>query len=176
MSSRGTSITINGIHPSAVNGGVKKIEKYRDQILTEKINKTIGDVAKRFTDVASSAFGAGVGFSTEKVGEFNYQVTAFSLPGTQLITFLEFGTGNPVNSDNDREFVSAMEQQTGIGIYAGSWSEMDGHAHTYEAWQNNQGYRKEDGSYLYDKKPRRGIQLGMEAARKYVEDMAKRAK
>lgn len=165
MSSRGTSITINGIHPSAVNSGVKKIEKYRDQILAEKINKTIGDVAKRFTDVASSAFGAGVGFSTEKVGEFDYQVTAFSLPGTQLISFLEFGTG--FYADASHKYVSMVDYD----VYPGSWSEN--HAHTWEAWLQA---GKDPAKYPYNKQPRRGVYLGMEAARKYVEDMAKRAK
>ena len=169
MSRNVSHITINGIHPSAVNSGVKKIGKYRDKILPTKINRLIGDVANVFTETASSAFGAGVGFSTEKAGEFKYTVTAFSLPGTQLITFLEFGTGTPVDIKNNQDFMQAMATQAGIKIYSGSWSEEN--AGTYEAWQNNRGYKKADGSYLYDKQPRRGMQLGMEAARKYIEKL-----
>lgn len=165
MSSRGTSITINGIHPSAVYGAVKKMEKYRDQILAEKINKTLGDVAKRYTEVASNAFGAGVGFSTQKVGQFDYEVTAFSLPGTQLISFLEFGTG--FYADASHKYVSMVD----YNVYPGSWSET--HAKTWEAWLQA---GKDPAKYPYNKQPRRGVLKGMEAAREYVNNMSKRAR
>jgi len=165
MSRSGTTITINGIHPSAINGAVKKIQKYREKTLIDKINKTMGDICARFTEVASEAFGSSVAFSQTKVGDFAYEITAFSPDGRVLVTFLEFGTG--YYADPTHEYADDVD----FNVYPGSWSEE--HANTWFKWLQA---GKDPAKYPYNHEPRRGMLKGMEAARKYVESMAKRIK
>ena len=151
--------------PESLMQCYRKLEEHRKKEFPTKVEKTMGDISERFTSVASQAFGAGVGFSSETVGEFGYQITAFSLPGTQLISFLEFGTG--LYADASHKYVSMVD----YNVYPGSWSEN--HANTWYEWINAGNDPKK---YPYNKQPRRGVYLGMEAARNYVKSMAQRAK
>lgn len=150
--------------PESLMQCYRKLEDYRKKELPTKVEKTMGDIGERFTSVASDAFGAGVMFYSKKVGNFAYEISATSLTD-QLITFLEFGTG--LYADASHKYVSMVD----YNVYPGSWSEN--HANTWYEWINAGNDPKK---YPYNKQPRRGVYLGMEAARRYLKSMAQRAK
>lgn len=151
--------------PAGIKKAVRDFEDHRKNGFVKLVEKTMGDICERFTEVASEAFGPAVAFSSQKVGDFAYEITAFAPDGKVLVTFLEFGTGAYV--DSAHEYADDVE----FNVYSGSWSEE--HKNTWFEWINA---GKDPEKYPYNHLPRRGMLKGMEAARKYVHNMAKRIK
>ena len=148
---------------ASIEKAVRKLEEYRDKGLQRNIDRTINDVVDRLIQTATEAYASShVMLASEKVSENVWVVTASS-EGTSIVAFLEFGTG--FKTDATHPYADDVP----FAVYEGSWSEQ--HAGTYQKWVAS---GKDPDKYPYNHLPRRGLYLGMQAAREYIHRMSVR--
>ena len=151
------------LDPESIEKAVRKLEEYRDKGLQKKIDRTMGDVINRLIETAREAYASShVMLTSERISNNVWVVTASS-EGTSIVAFLEFGTG--FKTDSSHPYADDVP----FAVYEGSWSEQ--HAGTYQKWV---AAGKDPEKYPYNHLPRRGLYLGMQAAREYIHRMSVR--
>lgn len=150
---------------SSIQKAVNKLEEYRREGLQKKIDRTMTDIVNRLMEKANAAYATAlVSLTAEKIGKNVWMVTASS-EGSSLVAFLEFGTG--FKTDSSHPYAGNVP----FAVYEGSWSEQ--HAGTYEKWI---AAGNDPEKYPYNHLPRRGLYVGMQAARDYLHRMSARVR
>lgn len=167
------------LDPASIQKAIDKLTEYRDKGLQKKIDKTISEVSDRIIQTANTAYSTTYRTSAER--ELSPTVTftvarivqskshsvwiisAFMQDPEESISFLEFGTGNKV--DTAHPYAKVVPYP----VYPGSWSEDETYGKgTYKQWMDTGAYSRPDGSYMYDHRPKRGMYLGVTAGREYL--------
>ena len=167
------------LDPDSIQRAIAELEKYRNNELQRKIEKTMLDIIQRLEDTARAEYATSqVNLRHERIGKTSWVVIA-ETPGEPWVMFLEFGTGQLVNEGHD--YAKKVE----IDVWPGSWSDKPelGGKGTYQMWHQSGGSAyavgvppAKSGPYRYNHKSRPGMLRGVEAARKYIRSMAARAR
>lgn len=169
-----------GLDTASLDKAIKKLDEYRKTGLQKKIDRTIGDVTDRIITVADRAYSTTyrttdakmlsptVSFTVSRPQKNTWIITAFMLGEGELISVLEFGAG--METDPSHEYASRVPYRVAPGAYS-----IENAKTWLKYLQGDRRYMREDGSYVFDRTPKRGMWKGMQAGREYLHRMSRRA-
>ena len=136
---------------------VKQLKTYRENLI-KYMNEVVKGICGVIRDKAQAVYGRAVDVTVEPIENGNNIVYQVKAQG-EAVVFIEFGAGD--RTDGTNEYAYNLAAESGVYVYAGSWSRNEGNASYNPTVHPNyyqDGYwRLKGGAILHYVEPRRAL-------------------